>query len=358
MPLQDTSQTTKTQQKRGQVLRNFHIENPYTQICGPRGTTPAGVLTEIKLYQGPLKNVSLMIPTVSSTSFTQIGFGLDLMFEGDIKNNGGAAIISNGVVYSFSNTTPTLSDTVVQNSPTLQSGSYALNFSVSNQGTIHARAYATNSEGTAYGDVLYIYINICLAKGTLITLVNGEKKAIEHIVYTDKIVVWDFDLGVFSDAKPLWIKKAEIGNQYNLLKFNDGSTLKTINQHRIFNKEKGMFTHPMTDYTPVGTTTFNDLGIEVTLISKTVVVEEVEYYSVITNHHINLFANGILTSCRYNNIYPIVNMKFVKENRPNVPKSLYPARIGEYYEGLRLVEQTIPIEETIAYIDRRERVKL
>jgi hypothetical protein len=114
----------------------------------------------------------------------------------------------------------------------------------------------------------------------------------------------------------------------------------------------------MTDYTPIGTTTFNDSGIEVTLISKEVVVEEVEYYSVITNHHINLFANGILTSCRYNNIYPIANMKFIKENRPVVSKSEYPARIGAYYEGLRLAEQTIPIEDTIAYIDRRERVKL
>ena len=119
-----------------------------------------------------------------------------------------------------------------------------------------------------------------------------------------------------------------------------------------------MFTHPMTDHTPIGTTTFNESGIEVKLISKEVVVEEVEYYNVITNNHINLFANGILTSCRYNNIYPIANMKFVKENRPIVPKSEYPARIGLYYEGLRLAEQTIPIEDNIAYIDRRERVKL
>jgi hypothetical protein len=40
----------------------------------------------------------------------------------------------------------------------------------------------------------------------------------------------------------------------------------------------------------------------------------VDYYNVITDYHINLFANGILTSCRLNNIYPIKNMKFVKSN--------------------------------------------
>jgi len=119
-----------------------------------------------------------------------------------------------------------------------------------------------------------------------------------------------------------------------------------------------MFTYPMSDYTPIGTTTFNDSGAEVTLISKTVVFEEVRYYNVITNKHMNLFANGILTSCRYNNIYPIADMKFVKENRPIIPKSLYPLRIGSYYEGLRLGEQTIPIEDTVIYIDRLERLKL
>jgi hypothetical protein len=360
MPLQDTSQTTKTLLKKAQVLRNFHIQNPYKQIGGPRGTTPAGVLTEMQMYQGPLDSVPSTgtIPTVSSTSFTQTGYDTNpvVTFVGNIDNNGDATITSMGAVYSQSATNPTLSDTVVSFSPTLQFGSFTLVFSVPDV-TTYARTYATNSAGTVYGNVLTLYLPVCLAKGTLISLVHGKKKAIEDIEYNDTIVVWDFDLGDFSEAKPLWIKKAETSNQYNLLKFSDGSSLQTINQHRIFNKEKGMFTHPMTETTPIGTTTFNDFGKEVTLVSKEVVVEDVAYYSVITNHHMNLFANGILTSCRYNNIYPITDMKFLKEHRPVVPISVYPARIGAYYEGLRLAEQTIPIEDTIAYIDKRERVK-
>jgi hypothetical protein len=368
MPLQDTSQTTKTLQKKAQVLINFHTQNRSKQICGPRGITPAGIYTDMKKYQGPLEIVPSVtparIPTVSSTSLTQSGgFGSsypEVTFTGSIDNNGGATITSMGVVYSISNTTPTLSDTVVQFSPTQQSGSFLLDFTVSivSFATIYARTYATNSAGTSYGTTIDLNVSICLAKGTLIRLANGTQKAIERIVYTDKIIVWDFDLGTFSEACPLWIKKVETTNAYNVLKFSDGSSLQTINQHRIFNKEKGMFTHPMTDDTPIGTTTWNDSGMEVTLLSKEVVVEEVDYYSVLTNHHMNLFANGILTSCRYNNIYPIVNMKFVKEHRPIVPKSEYPARIGAYYEGLRLAEQTIPIEDTIAYIDRREKVKV
>jgi hypothetical protein len=302
-------------------------------------------------------------PTVSSTSYVQSNFGQpsSVKFTGLINTNGGAAITSMGAVYSvFPNTNPTLSDIVREFTPLQQSGSFELNGSASGTegSSTYARTYATNSVGTTYGNVLNLNISICLAKGTLITLANGKKTAIENIDYSDTIVVWDFDLGVFSEAKPFWIKKAETANQYNLLKFNDGTTLKTINQHRIFNKEKGMFTYPMTDDTPIGTTSFNESANEVTLISKTVVVEEVEYYNVITNHHMNLFADGILTSCRYNNIYPIADMKFVKENRHVVPKSIYPAQIGAYYEGLRLAEQIIPVEDTIIYVDRLERLKL
>jgi hypothetical protein len=317
-------------------------------------------------YQGPLEIVPSAgttptgtIPTVSSTSFTQTGYDTspEVTFVGNIDNNGGATITSMGTVYSQSTENPTLSDTVVPYSPTQQSGSFTLVFSVPDV-TTYARTYATNSAGTAYGAVFTLYLPVCLAKGTLITLFGGHKKAIEDIVYTDTIVVWDFDLGVFSEATPLWIKQVETYNQYNLLKFSDGSSLQTINQHRIFNKENGMFTHPMTDTTPIGTTTFHDSGNNITLVSKEVVVEDVEYYSVITNYHMNLFANGILTSCRYNNLYPIADMKFVKEPRPVVPRSVYPARIGAYYEGLRLAEQTIPIEDTIAYIDKRERRKV
>ena len=462
MPLQDTSQTAKTLQKKAQTLINFHTQNRSKQICGPRGTTPAGVYTEMKNYQGPLEpipstastpptapgapttvtgvagntqvtvswlsplsnggspitgyiitsspsagnspvtvgNVTTGIvtgltngtqytftvvavnavnagpssvasssvtpatlPTVSSTSYTQTvnGQPSSVAFTGNIVDNGGATITSMGAVYSFSpNTNPTLSDYVREFTPTQQSGSFTLNGPASGAfpGNTYARTYATNSVGTVYGTSLNLNITICLAKGTLITLLHGKKKAIEHIVYTDTIVVWDFDVGVFSEAQPLWIKKVETSNQYNLLKFSDGTSLQTINQHRIFNKEKGMFTYPMTEDTPIGTTTWNDSGVEVTLVSKEVVVEEVEYYNVITNKHMNLFANGILTSCRYNNIYPIAAMKFVKETRPIVPRSQYPARIGAYYEGLRLAEQTIPVEDTITYIDRLESLTL
>ena len=65
----------------------------------------------------------------------------------------------------------------------------------------------------------------------------------------------------------------------------------------------------------------------------------------------NLFANSILTSCRYNNIYVIKDMKFIKDNRNIVDFAEYNNSIPyEYYVGMRLGEQTIPIKDTIEYI--------
>jgi hypothetical protein len=81
----------------------------------------------------------------------------------------------------------------------------------------------------------------------------------------------------------------------------------------------------------------------------------------------NCFANGILTSCRYNNIYPIKDMKFIKDNRLNKKPRWkvygdkfkpYPELTVQYLEGLRLYEQLdIPVEETVKYVTRLESLK-
>lgn len=183
------------------------------------------------------------------------------------------------------------------------------------------------------------YYIACMAKGTKITLADNTTKNIEDIDYEDELLVWDFDNGCFASSRPLWIKKKETINQYNLLKFEDGSELKTIEQHRIFNKEAGKFTYPMTDETPIGTTTFNAKGKEVKLVSKEIVNEQVDYYNIITNYHINLFGNGILTSCRLSNLYKIEDMKYVKDNRALVAREELKNIPDEYFYGLRLAEQ-------------------
>ncbi|MCL4528127.1 MAG: Hint domain-containing protein [Chloroflexi bacterium] len=310
----------------------------------------AGVLPAHAQTSGPT------LPTVVTSSI--VGeFSCQASFTGDVTADGGSPVTDKGFVFSNTNSNPTLADSSISyGSGGL--GSYSMNnVSMPYCGvTVYGRAYATSGVGTAYGAVLTFSPILCLVEGTLVAMADGTFKQIEDINYSDRLLVWNFDDGHFDAARPLWIKKAEVAYQYNLLEFSDGSTLKTINQHRIFNKELGMFTYPMTEDTPVGTTTFNVRGGEVRLASKRVVNERVNYYNVITRRHMNLFANGILTSCRYNNIYPIVDMKFVKDDRTLVPQEQYGVD-DKYYEGLRLAEQTIPAADTIAYVNRLEALK-
>ena len=296
----------------------------------------------------------------------------------NITSDGGATVLETGVIYGLpGQTTYAISvDTCTGSSSTAErtairtggcpgpyttglTGSQTVNFSANLfiSESIDVLAYAVNSAGVAYSPTVLSWIpGICLAEGTLITLADESTTAIENIQMSDLIKVWDFDNGTFASAYPLWIKQQETATQYNQLTFSDGSILRTINQHRIFNKQAGAFTYPMTDATPIGTITVNAQGNEVTLVDKCIMIDTINYYNVITDHHLNLYADGILTSMRYNNIYPITNMKFVKDARVlRHTEEFTNAGIAQrWIDGLRLAEQTMSIPNIKWYTQRLE----
>jgi hypothetical protein len=323
----------------------------------------------------------LGIPTLDITAHNFPSNNPNGSITFNITDEGGSAILETGVIFGLpGQTTYEISvDTCVGSSTTAErtavrtggcpgpyttglTGSQTINFNASEfvypSETINVLAYAVNSFGVAYSPTVLSWTpGICLAEGTLITLADGTSKVIEDIEMFDSLKVWDFDNGVFATAKPLWIKQEETTSHYNLLTFSDGSTLKTINQHRIFNKQAGAFTYPMTDDTPIGTITVNEHNQEVTLVNKTVVNETVNYYNVITDYHMNLYANGILTSLRFNNVYHIDEMKFVKDDRALRSLSEFDGIDSRWINGLRLREQQQPIEIINKYVARLERLE-
>ena len=154
----------------------------------------------------------------------------------------------------------------------------------------------------------------CLIKNTLITLSDGTKKYVQDVTFDDELLVWDFYEGKFSKAKPMFIKKAELADEYNLCRFSDGTELGLVGSdgyHRIWNNEANEFTHTGKPETPIGTHTFNERGEMPKIISQEIIREPVEFYNIITEKHYNLFANGILTSKRWSNRYSIKDMKYV-----------------------------------------------
>jgi hypothetical protein len=232
-------------------------------------------------------------------------------------------------------------------------GTVKLSFSTGlNSTPFTVYAYVTSNAGTFYSNSATGTSGICLLAGTQIALSDGTHKAIEDITYTDKLLSWDFDRGCYAETTAMWIKRGETGSQYNLLTFSDGTTLRTFDQHRIFNKQAGAFTYPMTAATPVGTVTVNEHGQEITLTNKQVIEDTIDYYNVITDYHMNLFSDTVLTSCRFNNIYPVVDMKFAKDSRTPRTRAEFTNIPDRFFHGLRLAEQTADVETVEWYVNR------
>src|SRR5688572_20911740 len=92
------------------------------------------------------------VPAVTTTPLTNITTS-SATTGGTILTNGNAAITQSGIVWSKINATPTLTDSVIAG--TTSSGSFTINLTgLDFNRTYYIRAFATNSIGTAYGDVV------------------------------------------------------------------------------------------------------------------------------------------------------------------------------------------------------------
>lgn len=156
---------------------------------------------------------------------------------------------------------------------------------------------------------------MCLLAGTKIRLADGRDRNVEDVSYDDDLLVWDFDRGELGSAKPSWIKKAERGDYCFRNRYASGRELLATGRsdtgwaHRHFDVERGEFLNmPST----VGDHVYTLDGADRHVASE-YVEAECEYYNILTARHFNMFANGVLTSCRLNNFRKIENMKFVGE---------------------------------------------
>jgi hypothetical protein len=284
------------------------------------------------------------LPTVTSDN---IYSGFPCQAYGTVEDEGSSSVYERGFVWSLTQSTPTLADDKVIDSAS-GSGTFSVNINAPTYPTSYGRAYAINNTGVAYGDPVP-FTAPCFAKGTLVTLSDGSTKKIEDITYEDSLLVWNFDSVKFDSAKPVWIMKPVTISDTFISKFSDGSELITAGKigfkktsHRIFNLEKGEFTYLISEQdTPIGTHTFNDKGEIVTLISREPNKGLTQIYHIVTFGHLNMFCNTLLTSVRLNNLYPIKDMKFVKDNREIIPFDKFEGLTKDYYDGFRLGEQPL-----------------
>src|SRR5690606_29974596 len=91
---------------------------------------------------------------------------------GNITSNGGGAITANGICWSKTNNPPTIADSKTTGS--VATGSFTADLTNLDPGTTYyVRAYATNSAGTGYGNL--VSFTTTSASSTEVTFVyNGE----------------------------------------------------------------------------------------------------------------------------------------------------------------------------------------
>lgn len=305
----------------------------------------------VDVAQPLLKIVEIVeIPFVTTDDLIMGPGSSDLGFLSPMSAGAFATITSANYItdYGFTwaeHSNPTLEDNVVSVGTDNFLGEFSTVISsLPYPATIYCAAYASNSSGTGYGSVLSGEVMICLAAGTKITLINGEKKNIEDITYDDDLLVWDFDKCQFNASKPVWMVRPFESSKYSVIKFNNGTELKTVADgrgHRIFNAHEDMFTFSMNEDTPLGTKTITEQLENIHVIDKKTFAEDTTFYNIITHTHFNMFANNILTSTGLNNIYPIIDMKFIKNKQETFSIDYFKNVPSDIIDGLRLLEQPV-----------------
>jgi len=327
--------------------KSMRCKNNYDEIQNvtwlyiKKAWLPAATVCLQKIYSSVRTSV---IPTVTTDAVDGL-YSLNMHADGTVVSEGSSPVLEYGWVWSYS-TGPTISDNKVIAGSNSYVGSFEASSSPGSMDvgpTVYVRAYATSAVGTGYGNELTGTAFSCFVKDTLITLANGVQKPIQDITYDDSLVVGNFDEGKFDEAKPIWICQPFVLPNYRLMKFNNGRELSVASfkeGHRIYNIQNKSFTNLNTPATPFGTKTLCDNGEIAILVGDELVENNAWFYNIITNKHINMFANSILTSCKLNNIYPISSdMKFIKNNRKLRDISEFEEVSEEVFEGLRLAEQ-------------------
>ena len=328
------------------------LSNPTNNITG----TIAGVQEQTQLITNPLNGAAISSDYTYefASGFTPTTVTLNSQSSGTSVTETIIESDTNQGVYSPDSTVSvSVNGNVTIKSYSHSGGNYTHTGELLCTVTFSNGSQEVTDTFTAQGSVYYY----CFVKGTKISLADGTVKNVEDIRYDDNLLVWDFDNARYASASPLWIKQPEKALYYYKLTFESGRVLKVVgsdgNAHRLFSVDDNAFVYSTQ---LVGKRVYIENGID-TLKACERIEEEVEFYNIITKYHMNLFAENVLTSCRYSNLYPVKDMRYIKEERDIIPYSAYNVP-REYYDGLRLGEQKIRVSDTNKYVSRLVRGKL
>lgn len=165
---------------------------------------------------------------------------------------------------------------------------------------------------TGNGTISNMYAAPCFVEGTLITMADGTQKKVEDINYGDEVLCYNFNEGKQTTSPIEFVMKKMQSNFYYKVTLSDGTILKLVGangkSHRLYNATKQSFIYPQdfeeNDYT------LKENGTLVTISSIEKIEKKVNFYNIASKDHINVYAEGVLTSNRLSNRFEIKDNKY------------------------------------------------
>lgn len=144
--------------------------------------------------------------------------------------------------------------------------------------------------------------NTCVTGDTLVMLADGSQKRIDEVTYDDMLLVWNFYTGNY-DVVPAAIIFYHEDDDYEILTlhFEDGTSVKVINNHGFFDVEANQFVF-IDKYNVEGLIGHEFVKVdgnsgrtEVALVGYEIVKEYTGSYSIQTALHINFMVEGMFS---------------------------------------------------------------
>ncbi|MBO5867874.1 MAG: hypothetical protein J6Q54_03070, partial [Oscillospiraceae bacterium] len=182
----------------------------------------------------------------------------------------------------------------------------------------------------------------CVTPDTLVTLADGTQKEIQYVNYNDKLLVWNFYAGKYEVVPSAIIFNMGTGYFDVLtLNFEDGTTVKTIDGHRFFDKTTNAFvlinTINVQDY--IGhdfVKVDGDSYTAVKLVDYSIENEYTTSYSIMSAYHYNFIVEGMFSDTFHKEDAPLFDYFQVGDNMMYDADQLQ-AEIAEY--GLYTYEE-------------------
>lgn len=193
-------------------------------------------------------------------------------------------------------------------------GTNDTNVSITIKVTLH-RSYTTGkitlvgTEHPTQDDYITIYYNkveeSCVAKGTLITLADGSQVPVENLTGSERLLVWNLKTGSF-DTAPILFIDSEPYKHYDIINlyFSDGTHVKVIDEHAFYDFNLNKYVYLRSDASNYIGHYFNKQVVDengnlawarVQLTNVTITNEYTMAYSPVTETHLCLYVNGMLS---------------------------------------------------------------